>query len=99
MPQLQIRDCCSDARRFQQVVFSRPSTRDGTERARTGADVAENHESCGLVLSPAFGNVGTHGVFADGIELMRTQDFANLEEGIAARNSYFKPIRTLTHCL
>jgi hypothetical protein len=49
------------------------------------------------VLAPTLGNVGTHGIFANRIESMRAQDLANLEKGVAARDSHFQPVRTLTH--
>ena len=38
---------------------------------------------------------GTHRVFADGVEFVRTEDPANFEEGFAAGNADFQPVGRL----
>src|ERR1041385_222138 len=97
MFELEIRDGCRDARRLQQIIFGRFSAGDSAERASTRANVAEDHECCRAVLAPAFGDIGTHGVFANRIELMSPQDTADFEKIFTARNTDLQPIGAIAH--
>ena len=49
------------------------------------------------MFAPALGNVRAHRIFANGIELVRTKNAANLHVVVAAWNSDLKPIRPFAH--
>jgi hypothetical protein len=66
------------------------------QNAHARADVAKDHERCCLCF-PALGNVRAH-ASSQMAELMERR-ICEPRRSIAARNSYFEPVRTLTHSL
>ena len=70
-----------------------PSVADITKRAATGAFVTHDHESC-RAFAKAFANVGAAGFFADGVELVLTQDLLDfVKPGGGRAGSDANPVR------
>ena len=49
------------------------------------------------MLAPALSDIGAHGVFANGIEFVRTKNAANFVIVVATGDANLKPIRPVTH--
>ena len=49
------------------------------------------------MLAPTLRNVRTHRIFANGVELVRSENAANLEEIFAAGNTNLEPLRSIGH--
>ena len=56
-----------DAARFVVIDGEGRAFLDGAKSAAAGADIAEDHESCGAAI-PALAGVGAGGAFADGVQ-------------------------------
>ena len=80
-----------DARRLRGVELRRPSVRHGAIRARTGADVAEDHERRRAVM-PAFADVGAAGVLADRVQPQVLHDALEAEVVLRPRSADLQPL-------
>ena len=90
MLQLHLGDCLRDALRFGWIKFRRPTVRDGAIGAISGADVTEDHERCGAVF-PAFANVRTMSLLANGMEVELTHELLEPEVLRAAGSAHLEP--------
>ena len=95
--ELQVGNSRGNSCRLHQVILGRAATGHCAKRARARANITEDHERSGSMFAPAFGDVGTHCVFANRIELMGTEDAANLKEVFTTRDSNLQPIGATAH--
>ena len=73
-------DGFTDAAGLVEVEDGGASGGDVAEAAGAGADVAEDHDGGGAA-GPAFAHVGAHGGFADGVEFVLVDGFAEFGVG------------------
>ena len=82
--------------RFIKIVARGTSGLYGTKRAAPGTNVAQDHESGGVLL-PAFTNIGTVGTFAHCVQLMSSHQPFQLMIILAAGKTDFEPSRVIVH--
>src|SRR5216117_1879174 len=64
----------SDTRGLHQIVFAGTAAGHGAERASACADVAENHECGRSMFAPTLGDIRTHRILTNRVELVRAKN-------------------------